>query len=135
VATDGGSASIRGYEFEREVASIFRTLGGRIEHNVALAGNQIDVLVREQTPSGTAVTTAVECKAFSRPVGVDVVNAFAGLALLLKQRGAIIDDLRQRVRGKVRPCPRPYYGSIVDLREKLERRLRAMLGSEGGGGR
>lgn len=128
MASDIDSANMRGYNFEREVASIFRALGGRVEHDVALAGNQIDVLVREQTPSGTAVTTAIECKAFSRPVGIDIVNAYAGLAHLLKQRGVIdravivasggftkaaresasvhgvelleIDDLRQRVSAK-----------------------------------
>lgn len=120
--------SSRGLDLEREVASIFRALGARVEHDVALAGNQIDIIVREETPSGRTITTVVECKAFSRPVGLEVVNAFASLTHLLKQRGSAdraiivstngftraareasqahgidlleIGDLRQRVSGK-----------------------------------
>jgi len=84
---------MKGYEeainFERMVAGIFRVLGADVKHNAALAGNQIDILVTERTPSGAAVHTAVECKHFSRPVGVDAVNAFASLAALLRQRGLI----------------------------------------------
>src|SRR5262249_50655095 len=89
-----GSCLSRTYEvlmewrdFEREVASIFRVLGAEVEHDVAVAGNQVDVVVREQTQSGRPVTTVVECKAFDRPVGVAEVNALAGLYLLFKQRG------------------------------------------------
>jgi hypothetical protein len=126
--TEDAQASVRGFAFEREVASIFRALGAKVEHDIALAGNQIDIIAREEIPSGRIISTIVECKAFSRPVGVEVVNAFASLAHLLKQRGnadraAIvasngfmraardaaqahgvdlleIEDLRQRVSGK-----------------------------------
>ena len=73
-------------DFEREVASIFRALGAAVEHDVAVAGNQIDVVAREETASGRSVTTIVECKAYQRPVGVDVVNALSGLFHLLKAR-------------------------------------------------
>jgi len=118
----------KGLAFEREVASIFRALGARVEHEVALAGNQIDIIVREETPSGSEIITAVECKAYSRPVSLNDVYAIAGLAHLLIQRGLVhraavvadkgftlsareagrshgielleIDDLRQRVSGK-----------------------------------
>jgi Hypothetical protein (DUF2513)/Restriction endonuclease len=117
----------RGYQFEREVAAIYRALGARVEQDVVLAGNQIDIFVEEETSSGTKLRTAVECKAYSRPVGVDVVNQFASLIALLKQRGIVdrgalvtsqgftnqaraagkdllemleISDLQQRVRGK-----------------------------------
>jgi hypothetical protein len=84
---------MKGYEeaiqFERQVASIFRVLGADVKHNASLAGNQIDILVTEQTPSGAAVHTAVECKYFARPVGVDAINSFASLAGLLRNRGLI----------------------------------------------
>lgn len=117
-------------DFEREVASIFRALGAKVEHDVAIAGNQIDVLAREETASGRSVTTIIECKAFRRPVGIDVVNSLAGLFYLLKERGKAdaailvsqagftraardaaqahgvelleIGDLRQRVSGQTR---------------------------------
>ncbi len=74
-------------DFEREVASIFRALGATVEHDVAVAGNQIDVVVREKTTSGRFVTTIVECKASHRPVGIEMINALSGLFHLLKGRG------------------------------------------------
>ncbi len=52
----------RGWEFERKVAAIYRTLGAAVKHDIPLAGNQIDLLIEEQTPSGSIVRTAVECK-------------------------------------------------------------------------
>ena len=82
-------ATQRGYQFEREVAAIYRALGARVEQDIVLAGNQIDILIEEQTSSGTRLRTAVECKAYSRPVGIDVVNQFASLIALLKQRGMV----------------------------------------------
>lgn len=75
--------------FERRVAAIFRALGAKVEHDVSLAGSQIDILVSEETPSGSVIRSAIECKYYSRPLGVDLVNSFAGLAILLKNRGII----------------------------------------------
>jgi len=75
--------------FERRVAAIFRALGAKVEHEVSLAGSQIDILVSEETPSGSVIRSAIECKYYSRPLGIDLVNSFAGLAVLLKNRGLI----------------------------------------------
>jgi hypothetical protein len=77
------------FEFERNVAAIFSTLGAVVEHDTELAGNQIDVLVTESTPSGMKVRTAVECKAYRKQVGLRTTNFYAQLAHLLKQRGLI----------------------------------------------
>jgi hypothetical protein len=77
------------FEFERSVSAIFRTLGARVEHDTELAGNQIDVLVTENTPTGITVRTAVECKAYRKQVGLGTINFYAQLAYLLKQRGLI----------------------------------------------
>jgi hypothetical protein len=74
-------------DFEREVAAIFRALGAEVQHDVAVAGNQVDVVAREKTASGRSVTTIIECKAYQRPVGIEVVNALSGLFHLLKGRG------------------------------------------------
>src|SRR5438876_4040355 len=74
-------------EFEREVASIFRARGATVEHDVAVAGNQIDIVARETTATGRSVATIIECKAFRRPVGIEAVNALSGLFRLLKDRG------------------------------------------------
>lgn len=84
-----GVKPAKGYEFERSVAAIFRALGAKVEQDVAVAGNQIDIMVIEQTPSGSTTRTAVECKAYVRPVGVDVINSFAVISQLLRQRGLI----------------------------------------------
>jgi hypothetical protein len=77
------------FEFERNVAAIFRTLGARVEHDTELAGNQIDILVTETTPTGITVRTAVECKAYRKQVGLRTTNFYAQLAYLLKERGLI----------------------------------------------
>ena len=76
-------------DFERKVATIFRALGAKVAHDVSLAGNQIDILVSEETPSGSEIKSAIECKYYSRPVGISIVNSFAGLAVLLKNRDLI----------------------------------------------
>lgn len=76
-------------QFEQRVANIFRALGAEVQRDVGVAGNQIDILARERTATGTVITTAVECKALRRPVGVDLINAYAGLAYLLRQRKLI----------------------------------------------
>lgn len=76
-------------EFERSVAAIFRALGGQVEHDTDLAGNQIDVLLSEKTPSGISVRTAIECKAFSKQVGLGTANFYAQLSQLLKHRNLI----------------------------------------------
>jgi len=78
-----------GWELERIVGAIFRTLGADVQHDVVIAGSQIDLLVRELTPSGSVVRIAVECKDYRRAVGVEIVNSFAALAILLKQRQLI----------------------------------------------
>ena len=81
------SSSHRAFQFEREVAAIYRALGARVEQDVVVAGNQIDVVVEEETASGSRIKTVIECKNFSRPVGVEVVNQFAPLFGLFKDRG------------------------------------------------
>lgn len=74
------------FEFERRVAAIYRILGANVQHDVALAGNQIDILLDEQTGTGTSIRSAVECKCHARQIGINTVNAFAGLVQLLRNR-------------------------------------------------
>ena len=82
-------AAQKGFRFEREVAAIYRTLGASVEQDVVLAGNQIDILLEESTSSGSKLRIAIECKSYSRPAGIEVVNQFASLIALLKQRGIV----------------------------------------------
>ena len=62
-------AVLAGYQFEREVAAIYRALGAKVEVDVGLAGSQIDIVLKEQTLTSSDVTVAVECKSTERPVG------------------------------------------------------------------
>ena len=74
--------------FEDRVAGLYRLLGASVEQDVALGGNQIDILVTHRFAGGT-VRRAVECKDYSRSVGIDVINSFAAIAHLLRQRGLV----------------------------------------------
>ena len=81
-------AYFRGRSFELEVASLYRALGARAEVDRAIAGNQVDIVVTEPTPTGI-VRVAVECKAIEVPVGVDLVNAFAAVWHLFRNRNLV----------------------------------------------
>jgi hypothetical protein len=68
-----------GRSFEEEVANYYRQCGAtKVDVDVLLAGNQIDVYVCEMTSSGTPVRMIVECKDHRSPVGIDLINDFAG---------------------------------------------------------
>jgi nucleoside 2-deoxyribosyltransferase len=89
VAHKKAKAVLAGYQFEREVAAIYRALGAKVQVDVGLAGSQIDIVLKEQTSTGSEISVAVECKSTERPVGIQSVVAFASVAQLLKQRGLI----------------------------------------------
>ncbi len=81
-----------GKELERRVADAYRQMGARkVEHDVELAGNQIDVYVELEMPGCLLHRIAIEAKDWSRPVGIDVVNNFATVAGLLRDR-RLIDE-------------------------------------------
>ena len=85
------AATNTGKELERRVADAYRRMGARkIEHDVPLAGNQIDVYVELEAPDRSLHRIAVEVKDWAKPVGVDVVNGFAQIVGLL-HRERLID--------------------------------------------
>jgi hypothetical protein len=47
------------------------------------------VFIQEKTSSGALVRTAIECKAYSKPIGLEIINQFASLVSLLKERKLI----------------------------------------------
>jgi len=122
--------------FERKVAAIFRALGARVEQDVSLAGNQIDILVSEETPSGSVIRSAVECKYYSRPLGIDLVNSFAGLAILLKNRGIIDKALlvaRSGFTHQARSAAKEHgieLHEIADLEQRLAGRENLVIAAE-----
>jgi restriction endonuclease len=76
-------------EFENEVAEAYRALGAVVEPEIAAAGVRIDLLVRDETRSGSPLKLGVECKAYSQPLDANAVHSFAAIASLLKERGFI----------------------------------------------
>jgi hypothetical protein len=76
--------------FETAVAEFYRSLGAlKVQQNVNLAGNEVDVYVEERTASGQVVRTAVECKYYQRKVPKDVVLRFATVAKFLRDAGLV----------------------------------------------
>jgi hypothetical protein len=75
-----------GKALERQVADAYRAMGARkVEHDVELAGHQIDVYVEMETADRALHRVAVEAKDHTRPVGVKIVADFA----------AVVDGLRR----------------------------------------
>jgi hypothetical protein len=74
-----------GKALERQVADAYRAMGARkVEHDVELAGHQIDVYVEMETADRALHRIAVEAKDYSRPVGIKIVADF----------GAVVNGLR-----------------------------------------
>jgi hypothetical protein len=79
-----------GKELEQRVANVYREMGARkVEHDVRLVGNQIDVYVELDTADRGLHRIAVEAKDWTSVVGIDVVNNFALRVRLLRDRGKI----------------------------------------------
>lgn len=79
-------SSRNAYALTRAVAAIYRTLGAEVQEDVSLAGSSIDLLVTLPGSKGKAIRCAVECKGYSKLVGLTTVRAFDALIVLLRQR-------------------------------------------------
>ena len=81
-----------GKELERRVADAYRAIGARkVEHDVELAGHQVDVYVEMETADRALHRIAVEAKDYIRPVGIEVVSSFAAVVNGLR-RLRLIDE-------------------------------------------
>ena len=106
------------------MAAIFRALGAKVEVDVGLAGSQIDIVLKEQTQSGSEITVAVECKATKRPVGVQPVVAFASISQLLRQRGLIdraVIVAKSGFTRHARAAAKEYSLELLELADLLQR--------------
>ena len=85
-----------GKELERQVADVYRAMGARkVEHDVEMAGHQIDVYVEMETADRALHRIAVEAKDYSKPVGIKIVADFAAVvnglrSLKLVDEGVIV---------------------------------------------
>ncbi len=66
-----------GVAFELRVADAFRALGYRVTRHAVLSGSQFDLVARRDVAGLGTVAIVVDCKAYSRPVGVEAVRGFA----------------------------------------------------------
>ena len=98
-------ATKTGKELERWVADAYRQMGAReVEHDVPMAGNQIDVYVELETPGRLLHCIAIEVKDWSKPVGIDVVNGFATITKLLRNECLIDEGIIVSASGFSRPA-------------------------------
>ena len=79
-----------GRELERRVAQAYRDLGARpVEHDVELAGHQIDVYVELETADRSLHRMAVEAKDYTNPVGIKIVSDYSSVVDRLRRKGLI----------------------------------------------
>lgn len=90
VEEDANLVTFNWSTFEDEVAQIYRELGADVKQNVKLGGFQIDIYIKEQTPSGQIIRSIIECK-FHREskVGNKIVNEFSRVVKTLKDAGLV----------------------------------------------
>jgi tetratricopeptide (TPR) repeat protein len=96
-----------GGQLERYVAESYRQMGAwKVEHNVDLAGNQLDVYAELATPGHLLHRIAVEAKDWRSPVGVEIVNKFGYLINLLRGERLIDEGIIVSARGFSRQARR-----------------------------
>jgi tetratricopeptide (TPR) repeat protein len=93
-----------GKQLELRVADAYRQMGAsKVEHDVPLAGNQLDVYVELTTPGRLLHKIAVEVKDWSSPVGIDVVNSFGQIIKLLHSERLVDEGIIVSASGFSRP--------------------------------
>jgi hypothetical protein len=94
-----------GKQLELRVAGAYRRMGAsKVEHDVPLAGNQVDVYVELTTPGRLLHKIAVEVKDWTSPVGIDVVNQFGQIIKLLHSERLVDEGIIVSASGFSRPA-------------------------------
>jgi len=115
-----------GKDLERRVADAYREMGAwKVEHDVELGGNQIDVYVELETPGRLLHRIAVEAKEWTSTVGKDVVNNFALIVKLLRSERLIDEGVIVSVKGFTRPARKAAENHGIRLLEEAD--LEAMV--------
>ncbi len=80
-----------GKDLEQQVTDAYRAIGARkVEHDVELAGHQIDVYVELGTIAEHSLhRIAVEAKDHAKPVGIRIVREFADVVNSLRRLGHV----------------------------------------------
>jgi len=70
----------KGVIFEKEVAELYALLGAdKVIRNRIIDGNQIDTYTEQKLPDGSVVTSIIECKNYSKNVGIEEVSKFTNV--------------------------------------------------------
>ena len=77
-----------GKAFEEEVFKILRVLGYTVRCNEQINGCQIDIYGEFQT-GVISLRLMVECKDYSKPIGIKHINKFAGVLSVARNNGAV----------------------------------------------
>lgn len=75
-----------GGQFEESVLKVLRLLGYSVQHNVTLAGCQIDILAEYWT-GAIPLRLMVECKDYDGEVGVEEIKEFSGALYPARAKG------------------------------------------------
>ena len=98
-------ATKTGRELERRVADAYRAMGARkVEHDVELAGHQIDVYVELETLHRSLHRVAVEVKDYSSPVGIRIVSDFSDIVDRLRRERLVDEGVVVSAAGFSRPA-------------------------------
>ncbi|MBN2258166.1 MAG: tetratricopeptide repeat protein [Anaerolineaceae bacterium] len=94
-----------GKKLERRVADAYRAMGARkVEHDVELAGHQIDAYVEMETADRALHRIAVEAKDYSKPVGIEIVSGFAAVVAGLRTLKLVDEGVVVSAAGFSRPA-------------------------------
>jgi len=94
-----------GKALERQVADLYRDMGAwKVEHDVPMAGHQIDVYVEMAAPDHSVHRIAVEVKDWRSPVGIDVVRDWALVVDDLRRGGLVDEGVIVSLRGFTKPA-------------------------------
>ncbi|GEM_PF-2804367 len=94
-----------GKALERQVANACRAIGAwKVEHDVELAGHQIDVYVEMETSDRALHRIAVEAKDYTKPVGIEIVSGFAAVVNGLRTLKLIDEGVIVSAAGFSRPA-------------------------------
>lgn len=102
-----------GKALEKQVTNAYRAMGAwKVEHDVELAGHQIDVYVELGTTADHSLhRIAVEAKDYKKPVGIKIVSDFGKVVKDLRDQGHIRRGGNRRGEWLQQAGPQPGQGT------------------------
>jgi hypothetical protein len=90
----------KGRQLEYLVADVYKQLGATVvDTNMRLSGQQLDVYAEIQSLDGFTTRVGIDCKNYTKDVGVNEVNKSAQKLALLRQNGHIDNPVLLAYRG------------------------------------